>query len=215
MTGMLTWLLKGVVLGLGAAAPIGPVNVQIARRVLRNGIGAGFALGCGACTVDVAYALLSSLSLGAALARPAVELTLGIAGGLLLAYLGILSIQAARYQARLDPADPAMAAPPPSSLAGHYGTGLLMTLTNPMTLAFWFVGVPGTVGSAAGRGGLTLVAAGVFIGTLVWVTFFATFVRVVARGNQQRWLVGADLLGGLSLLAFAAVAIWRVGVRLL
>src|SRR6187551_2601489 len=56
-----TMFAKGVLLGLGAAVPIGPVNVQIARQALRNGFGAGFALGCGAVTVDVFYAALTSV----------------------------------------------------------------------------------------------------------------------------------------------------------
>ncbi|HEY2589318.1 MAG TPA: hypothetical protein VGI81_26470, partial [Tepidisphaeraceae bacterium] len=54
---------RGIALGIGAAVPIGPVNVEIARRTFRGGFPAGFALGCGAVTVDVSYAILSSLSL--------------------------------------------------------------------------------------------------------------------------------------------------------
>ena len=38
-------LWKGITLGLGAAAPIGPVNVEIARRAIRGGFWAGFLLG--------------------------------------------------------------------------------------------------------------------------------------------------------------------------
>ena len=33
----LGWLLRGILLGLGAAVPIGPVNVEIARRALAAG----------------------------------------------------------------------------------------------------------------------------------------------------------------------------------
>ena len=32
----------GILLGLGAAAPIGPVNLEIARRAMRFGFWAGF-----------------------------------------------------------------------------------------------------------------------------------------------------------------------------
>ena len=41
MTVSLGLIAKGIALGLGAAVPIGPVNVQIARRTLRGGFGAG------------------------------------------------------------------------------------------------------------------------------------------------------------------------------
>ena len=38
-------LLQGILIGLGAAVPIGPVNVEIARRTLRGGFLAGLFLG--------------------------------------------------------------------------------------------------------------------------------------------------------------------------
>src|SRR5688500_19678667 len=73
-------LLKGVLLGLGAAVPIGPVNVEMARRALRGGFFAGFALGCGAVTVDVLYLVLSSLSVAQLLNHPRVLKPLAVAG---------------------------------------------------------------------------------------------------------------------------------------
>ena len=84
---------RGCLLGAGAAAPIGPVNVELARRILRKGFAAGFALGCGAVTVDVCYAALSSLSLRPMQQHPWFIKTLGIAGGVFLGYLGCISLR--------------------------------------------------------------------------------------------------------------------------
>ena len=39
---------RGILLGWGVAVPLGPVNVEIARRTLRRGFRAGFFLGMGA-----------------------------------------------------------------------------------------------------------------------------------------------------------------------
>ena len=100
-----TPLLKGVALGIGAAAPIGPVNVEIARRVLRGGFRRGFALGCGAVTVDVTYAVVSSLGLGRLLDRHGIAITLGIFGSALLVFLGVLSLHGARAVLKTDPVD--------------------------------------------------------------------------------------------------------------
>jgi len=41
--------------------------------------------------------------------------------------------------------------PGSSSPRGAYLTGVLMTLLNPMTLAFWFTVVPATAGASPGR----------------------------------------------------------------
>ena len=96
-------ILKGLALGLGAAVPIGPVNVEIARRVLRNGFRNGFALGCGAVSIDVSYAVLSSLGLRPVLNRPALLWPLTIGGIGLLAGLGFLSPHAHAPRVRSKP----------------------------------------------------------------------------------------------------------------
>src|SRR5947207_10039816 len=131
--------LKGVTLGLGAAVPIGPVNVEIARRTLHGGFFAGFALGCGAVTVDMTYAILSSLGFRFLLDRPALYWLLTIGGVALLIYMGVMCwIEAARAMRGMSTAmaKRADAAPEtaqylpeylPSRAHAAYVTGLLMT----------------------------------------------------------------------------------------
>ena len=202
-------ILQGLALGLGAAVPIGPVNVEIARRVLRNGFRTGFALGCGAVTIDVTYAILSSLGLRPILGHRWFEIPLEIAGIALLMFLGLMSVKSARQAMRSDPLkDP----PKPGSVHGAYLTGLLMTLLNPMTLAFWFVAVPGTVGSITSDPSrdLPVICAGVFVGTIAWVAFFCTTLTVLGRWRRAWWLAAADLVGGAMLLGFALIGIWHL-----
>src|SRR6478609_1911442 len=88
---MLRQLVKGMLLGVGAAAPIGPVNVEIARRTLKAGFRAGFALGCGAVTVDVTYAILSSLGVAQLVHHPIFYRSIQILGASLLTILGVMS----------------------------------------------------------------------------------------------------------------------------
>src|SRR5258708_21256991 len=102
-------LARGCLLGIGAAAPIGPVNVEIARRTLRSGFRAGFALGCGAVTVDVAYAVCVSLAgpgLQSIQSHKVASAALGFAGGALLAYLGISCLRHAAREESIDVASP-------------------------------------------------------------------------------------------------------------
>lgn len=204
MTGVSVFA-NGVLLGLGAAVPIGPVNVQIARRALREGFAAGFALGCGAVTVDVFYAVLASVGLRRMPDVGALEWTLRVGGIGLLGYLGVLCLRGERQAWRLDP----FASGPAPSRRGAYFTGLLMTLLNPMTLAFWFVAVPALVGTITARPGRDLpkVCAGVFAGTLGWVVFFAGTLSLAGRYRRNWWLALADAAGGAALLVFAAAAL--------
>lgn len=227
-------LLRGVALGLAAAVPIGPVNVEIARRALRFGFAAGVALGLGAVTVDVVYALLSTLSFVKLLNQPAVLLPIAAAGALLLGYLGVQCLRAARSAWKVDPlaeadatadteATPDLARP--AVLRRAYLTGLLMTLLNPMTLVFWFVAVPAmgatpapAASSQAAGADLPMMCVGVFVGTLAWVLTFSTLLAIAGHaagsrpGRRRRWLAIADAVGGVALIGFAllsAVGFWR------
>src|SRR5579872_1738660 len=200
---------KGIVLGLGAAVPIGPVNVEITRRTLRGGFAAGFALGCGAVSVDLTYAVLSTFSLQSLLHRPAVIWPITVGGIIFLLYLAFLSLRGAIRDRR---ADPLAAAPTTVSRRGAYLTGVLMTLLNPMTLGFWFLAVPASVGPITKEPArdLPIICVGVFIGTIGWVVAFAGALNWAGRWRKNWWLAAADAAGGLVLFCFAAAEVWRV-----
>lgn len=220
---MLTLLfLNGLALGMGAAAPIGPVNVEIARRTLRFGRRAGFLLGCGAVTVDVFYAVVTSAA--SVTLRWVHEVRwlnagLTLAAAIFLGYLAMLCFRSAA-KGHIAVEDNSVAAEPASSRRGKwsdYVTGLLMTSLNPMTLGFWFVAVPGAVGEQSGKNGLGLpvMCAGVFLGAFSWVCAFTWLVGHLKTFGGQRWLRWIDFAGGLLLLAFALGAIWRLAASTL
>ena len=195
-------LWKGITLGLGAAAPIGPVNVEIARRAIRGGFFAGFLLGLGAVTVDVTYVVLASFSVRLFLDRPRIMLGMGVAGGAFLILLGIECLRAVRKQWSEPDGE---AGPPPRR---NYLTGLVMTALNPMTLAFWFFAPKMTEVKESGE--MPLLCAGVAIGTFSWVCFFAALMSAAGKKGKQRAVALANLAGGLTLLGFGGRAIWKV-----
>ncbi len=200
-------LWKGITLGLGAAAPIGPVNVEIARRAIRGGFWAGFLLGLGAVTVDVTYVVLASFSVRLFLDRPRIMLGMGVAGGAFLILLGVECLRSVRKQW----AEPQGEAGP--SPRRNYLTGLVMTALNPMTLAFWFF-APKMTGVKEGRE-MPLLCAGVAAGTFVWVCFFASLMSAAGKKGKARAVALANLAGGLTLLGFGGRAIWQVVRRYL
>jgi len=211
---ILVLLLNGVFLGLGAAAPIGPVNVEIARRTLRFGWAAGFLLGCGAVTVDVGYAVMTSFMLRPVMQYPRLTQALSLIGGLFLGYLALPCLRSAWRGHETDAGEdtPVDAIAPGLRLSRHYFTGLLLTALNPLTLAFWFVGVPGAVANllVRPRVDLPVVCGGVFVGAFSWVCFFTGLIGRLKRiGGGRRWMRWVDLAGGLTLLAFAVRSIWR------
>ncbi len=190
-------------LGLGVAAPIGPVNIEIARRSVRGGFPAGLAVGCGAVTIDMLYVTAASFGTGLLDQYPRVVVGLTILGSMFLAYLGVSSLLAARR---------AMATDLPAAVdmpRRNYLTGLIITASSPMNLAFWIGAIPAAA-SALGDGGLPPIVAGVAAGALGWVVFFARLMSLAGRASQRKVMLAADLLGGTMLLIFGVWGIWRI-----
>ncbi len=201
---------RGVVFGLGAAVPIGPVNVEIARRTLRAGFASGFFLGCGAVTIDVIFAILAAVGVTPLLSKAYFYWPLAGAGFALLVFMGAASLAGARQAARADllaaRATPQQVPAKLHSTRGSYLTGLAMTGLNPFTWAFWFVVLPqvaGTIAHDPARD-LPIICTGVFAGTIAWVVSFTSLLSFAGRFRRRWWLVLADEFGGVLLLWFAA-----------
>ena len=60
---ILALILKGVLIGIIASAPMGPVGVLCIQRTLNKGRWYGFVTGIGAAVSDIIYALLSGLGM--------------------------------------------------------------------------------------------------------------------------------------------------------
>lgn len=56
-------ILKGILIGICASAPMGPVGVLCVQRTLNKGRWYGFATGIGAATSDLIYALITGLGM--------------------------------------------------------------------------------------------------------------------------------------------------------
>ena len=51
----LSVLVRGLAIGFGIAAPVGPIGILCIRRTLADGRAVGFAAGLGAATADALY----------------------------------------------------------------------------------------------------------------------------------------------------------------
>src|SRR5689334_428023 len=91
---------RGVVVGLAIAAPVGPIGVLVIRRSLRDGRVLGLATGLGAAAADGVFALIGALGVGAL-----APISDAIAWPLRLAGVAILVVLALRM---LRPRPPAL-----------------------------------------------------------------------------------------------------------
>lgn len=213
--GLFLWALaSGWVLGLSAAAPLGPTGLEAIRRAVRRGFWQGFLVGAGATAVDTLYLALVNLGLGTfVISHGPIGRGAWMIGAMVLGYLGVRSVSGA-----LRPGGGG--APPPAVPAGAGGTapvspvtaaagpllaGALITGTNPVTMGLWLAVGATSMASWQARGTALRWAytGGIVAGLLSW---FVILAGIAARAggwlssDRRRWAEG---VAGLVLLAFA------------
>ena len=94
---VLALILKGVLIGIIASAPMGPVGVLCIQRTLNKGRWYGFVTGIGAAVSDIIYALLSGLGMSFVMdliTNPTNKFWLQIIGSIILLVFGICCFRA-------------------------------------------------------------------------------------------------------------------------
>lgn len=193
-------LVRGLVIGISIAAPVGPIGVLCIRRTLNEGRLIGFATGMGAASADAIYGLIAGfgLSLITNLLLDQSHI-IRLVGGIFLCYLGIQTLlsrpseQAAHVKG--------------AKLLGAYSSTLLLTLANPMTILS-FLGIFAGLGIAAEKdvSSTLLLVLGVFLGSAAWwigITNLIARIRHRLEIQHLRWInIGSGLIiGAFGLLA--------------
>jgi len=206
-TALLIDFVKGIVVGIVIALPVGPVGVLCVRRTLFEGPSFGFISGLGAATADTIFGIIAGF--GLTIVRDVMlryQDWFGAAGGVFLLYVGIKALR------RDGDAEPEPVAD--EALLGAYASTFALTISNPITILSFAV-IFAKVGMSETAGYLDTGAfvAGVFCGSLLWwlgLSFGITRLRRSAGVVRLVWLnrlSGAILtLSGLGLLAAALLA---------
>jgi len=191
---------RGFLIGFSIAAVLGPIGVLCVRRTLERGFLNGFFSGLGAASADATYAAIAAFGISA-IASLLVDqrLWLRIVGGAFLMYLGVRTLRRA-------PAQHAAGLSTATSLVAAYGSTLLLTLSNPMTILS-FVGIFAGLGVGALQGDAALVVAGVFSGSAVWWLLLAAIVSRLRERLTPRTFRVVNMASGLLIAAFGVQAI--------
>ncbi len=201
---LLVFFLKGIVVGIVIAVPVGPVGVMCVRRTVFAGKLAGFVSGLGAATADAVFGIIAGFGLTVVSDwLLGYQQWLRIAGACLLLALGGHSLLA-RQRSKFG------SAPNPESLSWYYASTFALTLTNPITiLAFLAIfAAVGLTGAEATLGRAAILVLGVWVGSLLWWLALSFGVGYFFRSFEPRHLTwinrgsGAILfLSGAALLA--------------
>jgi threonine/homoserine/homoserine lactone efflux protein len=190
-------LARGFLLGFSIAAVLGPIGVLCVRRTLASGFAVGLLSGMGAATADAVYASLAAFGVTALTALLVEQrLWLRLVGGVFLLYLGVRTL-------RSTPARHAATTGSARGLAGAYGSTLLLTLSNPMTIMS-FVGIFAGLGLGIvdGMTGAGLLVLGVFVGSAAWWLVLASGVTALRTRLSPGVFRAVNVASGLVIAAF-------------
>ncbi|WP_204151215.1 LysE family transporter [Leptolyngbya sp. CCY15150] len=194
-------LLRGIVIGLAIAAPVGPIGLLCIRRTLAAGRWAGLVSGMGAATADAIYGCIAGFGL-TFISQMLIDqaIWLRLIGGLFLCYLGIKTI--------VTPAASQAAPVTHAGLAGMYVSTLALTITNPLTILS-FVGIFAGLGMAtAAQPGLEAaqLVFGVFLGSAMWWLILSSGANLL-RGKLTQQLTWINRISGSILVVFGVIAL--------
>ncbi len=202
---MLLIFLKGVVIGLFIAAPVGPIAMLCISRTLSEGAFAGLATGLGAATADATYGVVAAFGITAISAIVVEhEPLLKLIGGAVLCAMGLKEIffpSAMTTPSRLDRLGTLH-----GGLVLDFSTTFLLTLANPVTLIAFAAAFAGL-----GQGGLVtythagMLVLGVFSGSGFWWLFLSFSAGWIRRWINPHALRFAHRTMGVLLTVFGAV----------
>lgn len=159
-------LLKGILIGVIASAPMGPVGVLCIRRTLNKGRWFGLITGFGAAVSDIMYAAITGYGMSFVMDfvnSPSTQSILQTVGSIVLLIFGVITF-------RSDPMKKAHAsAPKPGSLIHNGVTGFLITVSNP-TIVFLFAACFAQFAFVIPdyEIGMVLGFTSIFVGAMLW-----------------------------------------------
>jgi len=153
-------LIRGMVLGVMIAAPVGPIGLLCIRRTVERGLPAGLSTGLGAALADTMFSAVAAFGVTAILEMiTGYEMQLKLVGGLFLLGVALHSF----LRTPKPPAQTQVA----TDLWHAAVSGFGLTISNPITILGIMALVIGFGGSLDGIQAATLVC-GIMIGSGIW-----------------------------------------------
>jgi threonine/homoserine/homoserine lactone efflux protein len=202
----------GLVIGIIAAAPIGPANIICIRRTLSYGQLNGFLAGLGAAIGDGVFAVIAGFSVKwvfDAIEDMGVVLQL-LSAGILMFYGARVFIYATPPEIMRNP-DGSMQTGSVGDLAAAFASTFALTITNPATMvgfATMFAAFREVVDYQVNSLATLILVVAAFVGSVLWwfvvTAITGIFHQTIEQGTLKRmnqasgafiFLTGATLLG--------------------
>jgi len=196
-----TEIITALGLGIAYAATPGAVNTEAIRRGVIHGGRATFLVETGSLIGDSLWAVLALTGVTFLAQHLTFRVILGLAGGFFLLRLAWGAFHEALFR-------PKQTSGASASARGHFATGAVFGLANPVGLAFWS-GLGGSILTAGATGiEFVLFFAGFFIGATLWCFVIAALIQWGKRWIRPAFFRWINLLCGLALGYFGLRVLW-------
>jgi threonine/homoserine/homoserine lactone efflux protein len=196
-------ILRGLIVGVLMAAPIGGVGVMCIKRALSDGWRRALAVGLGSACVDAIFGAVAGLGL-TFIATFVVDhqRSIGLIGGVIVVGMGI-----ATYLAPIKTEDESK--PVVGAKRRAFAAGFMMSIANPATL-LGAIGLFAALGQVdpvtAPQSAIALIGA-VFAGSMMWWTFLITMARTFRHRFAPERLTGLNKIEGAVIGLFGVILI--------
>jgi threonine/homoserine/homoserine lactone efflux protein len=198
--------LKGVIVGLAIAAPVGPIGLLCIQRTLVGGWVSGLVSGLGAAAADTFYGSIAAF--GLTLVQEFLldhSRAIAMAGGVVLCLLGI----------RILFTKPSTVVAKPTmskvGLVGDFISTFMLTLANPMTVLS-FIAIFAALNTSAASGSYSAASTlilGVFTGSAGWWLCLSLGIGVIRHRMDEPALRWIGRISGALVIAFGVLTLGR------
>ncbi|MCG8531829.1 MAG: LysE family translocator [Desulfovibrionales bacterium] len=182
------YFLKGLLIGLTIAAPVGPVGVLCIHRTLKYGRFTGIISGLGAASADLFYGSVAAFGLVTITSLITNSASIiKLVGGMLFLLIGVHML---RQQPTFvtESEDIRVEQDKPNVLSAWLST-FVLTAMNPGTIiAFTVIFATFGIDGDSGALGAASLVLGVFLGSCIWwcgLSFFASSMRRYVRQHSR------------------------------
>lgn len=204
---MIEDLIKGIIVGLGASIPLGPIGVLCIQRTLSKGKWSGFATGMGASISDIIFSAIALLGLSFVndFLTTYREWVMVFGGAVVTGFgVKIFITNPIKQIKRVKEGN--------HQYIQDFASSFLMTITNPGAI-FLIIGMFAFIGIDTGEYEFGLVIApalmGVFIGTLGWWFALSTIINMFRNKFRLKQLLITNWIAGVIVMAIGITSLFE------
>lgn len=199
----LSFLIKGLILGIAVAMPVGPIGILCINRTLNKNYLSGIISGMGAATADMMYGVIAAFGL-TFISNFLIDhrYNFQIVGGIFLLFMGIRTYR--KKKVNFDKKEI-----PKGNLIRDYFSTFILTLSNPATILF-FTAIFAAMGLAninANYISALILIAGVFAGSGIWWIFLSGITNKFRYKISTKFLHHINIISGIGIVIFSIIII--------